>query len=213
MSWDFNDGNTQSTANFTKFPVGITHIRVLEEQPKTRWVHWMPQFQKSVNCPGRGCPICEVRKQQKANKEPYTYSMSRRISINVYNKDQNRVEIMEQGVGFFEDLRDIREDLIQEGKTLDSVVLKVRRRGTGKDDTSYRIDVSSNDPMDEEESGALQDIVDMDEYFKPHTNEQILNLLMVRAETPDKYKEAWNNIMTNEEEKQEEDTEEEIEIQ
>lgn len=198
MGWDFNEGSGDK-ANFTKFPVGITRIRILDEEPLMRWTHWMPQFQKSVNCPGKGCPVCEIRKQQKANKEEYTYNMGRRLTMNVYNHDTNRVEIMEQGITFFEDLRDIMTDLTEKGKKLKDAILKVRRRGSTKDDTSYRIDIDSEEPLSVEEIDAFDKMVDMKDYFKPHTPAQILMLLQVRAETPDKYKEAWNNIMKPEE--------------
>lgn len=208
--WNFDAGSNQDKANFTKFPVGVTRIRVLDAEPNVRWTHWMPQFQKSVNCPGRGCPIDDIRRQQKANGESYTYNMSRRFAINIYNQETQRVEIMEQGITFFEDLRDIMTDLREEGKTLSDVIIKVRRRGTGKDDTSYRIDIDVEEPMTQAEVDASSEKVDLQEYFKPHTPMQILKLLQVRAETPDKYKEAWNEIMSEGESGT--DTEEEIEV-
>lgn len=197
MGWDFNEG--QDKTNFTKFSVGITRIRILDEEPMVRWIHWMGQYQKSVNCPGRGCPIDEIRKQQKANGEDYTYNMGRRFTINVYNHDTNRAEIMEQGITFFEDLRDVMTDLTDQGKKLKDVILKVRRRGSTKDDTSYRIDIDVEEPLSVPEIDAYDNLVDMKEYFKPHNPAQILKLLQVRAETPEKYKEAWNEIMKAEE--------------
>lgn len=189
--WDFDAG--QDKVNFTKFGVGISRIRILSLAPKTRWTHWMGKFQRSVNCPGRGCPICEIRKQQKANKEKNTYDMGRKMSMNIWNYETNRLEVMEQGITFFEDLRDIMSDIKEGGNQLAEAILKVRRRGTGKDDTTYRIDIDEITPMEDN----LRDVevLDLDEYFKPHNPEQILQVLSVTAETQEDYVKRWNEIM------------------
>ena len=178
--WDLggNGGEERKKAEFAKFPVGITRIRILDEIPFTRWTHFLNKFKRSINCPGRGCPICEIRKNQKANKETQTYAMARRIAINIYNYETKRVEIMEQGVTFFEDLRDLMQDLTEDGKQLRDAIIKVRRRGEGKDDTSYRLDVDKIEPLaDEEITKMSEDLTDLSEYFKPHTNEQILRIV------------------------------------
>ena len=195
QTWDFDKGNESKDSkkvNFTKFPVGITRIRILDGAPFVRWAHWMPQFSRSVNCPGKGCPICEIRKQQKANGEKYTYGMARRFAINIYNYETGLQEIMEQGIGFFEDLRDIMMDLKEEGKELRDAIIKVRRRGTGKDDTSYRVDIDEIEPMGKNEQEAMNTKIELSEFFKPHTPEKILRLLQVR----ENHTEAWNEIMS-----------------
>lgn len=195
QTWDFDKGSESKEskkANFTKFPVGITRIRVLDDAPFVRWTHWMPQFKRSVNCPGKGCPICEIRKQQKANGESYTYGMSRRFAINIYNYETGLQEIMEQGISFFEDLRDIMMDLKENGKELRDAILKVRRRGTGKDDTSYRVDIDEIEQMGKTEQEAMSTKIELAEFFKPHTPEKILRLLQVR----ENHAEAWNEIMS-----------------
>lgn len=181
MSWDFdnNQGGNTKSAEFTKFPEGITEVRVLgnDAVPHERWTHWLPKQNKSVNCPGKGCPICEIRKNQKANKEPYSYSMQRRFALEVYNKNTERVEIMEQGITFFTDLREVRAMLAEEGKTFDDAYIKVRRRGTGKDNTSYRLDIGDTVELTNEEKKAIEEKMDLNEYFKPHTIEQITRLV------------------------------------
>lgn len=193
--WDFNldgEGGSSKKAEFTKFPVGITRIRVLDNAPDVRWTHFLNQFKRSVNCPGKGCPICEIRKNQKANKEPITYAMGRRFAVNVFNLETGKTEICEQGVGFFEDLRDLKDELEDKGKKLSDAIIKVKRRGTGKDDTSYRLDIDSISPLSEDELAKYdEDKVVLGEYFKPHTNEQILRL--VKGE-------AWDDVMKSEHE-------------
>lgn len=155
---------------------------------------------RSINCPGKGCPICEIRKQQKANKEPYTYAMGRRFSMNIINQETGKLEIMEQGIGFFEDLRDLRTDLKEQNLNLIDVDIKVRRRGTGKDDTSYRLDIADKKELTSEQIELTENKTNLQEYFKENTNEQILRLING---------ENWEDVMNyqNEEEENEEDVE------
>lgn len=212
--WDFDANNGSGGGgdkiNFTKFPQGVTKIRILDTEPHVRWTHWMPQYQRSINCPGRGCPIDEIRRQQKANREPYTYSMGKRLSMSVWNYETNQLEVMEQGVTFFQDLRDIMTDLREAGKSLQDVIIKVRRRGTTKDDTSYRVDIDSETPMDVVESDAIVSKPDLNEFFKPHTPQQILELINFTAGTRDEYVAKWNEVVSGVQE--DENGEEEIEI-
>ncbi len=201
--WDFDSNNSggSAKAEFTKFPVGVTRIRVLDEEPKVRWTHWMQQHKRSINCPGKGCPICEVRKQQKANKEPNTYAMGRRFAMNIYNLETGKVEIMEQGLNFFQDLKDLREDADGD---LTQVIIKVRRRGEGKDDTSYRLDIDTKEPLSLDEATKLSAMkTNLDEYFKPHTNEQILRIISG---------EAWDTVMKSETTESSDDSNEEFEV-
>lgn len=200
VGWDLETGSNGSKAEFTKFPVGTTRIVVMDKAPHMRWTHWMNQFKRSINCPGmKVCPIDDIINKQKANGETPKYNRSRRFAINVFNLETNRIEIMEQGKTFFEDLKLIMGDLAEEHKTLSDVVLKVRRTGTGKDDTKYRIDVQGDFDGELPKEG----IVDLEEYFKPHTVEQITRLLNG---------EDWEEVMKSESEDVTEDEGEEIEV-
>lgn len=182
--WNFeksSKGNGKET-KYTKFAVGITKIRLLNEAPESKWIHWMPKFNKAITCPGKGCPICEIRRQQKTNGQTPTYNMSRRLIMNVLNLDTNQVEVMEQGVTFYEDLRDLKEDIIAKGKELPDAILKVKRRGDSKDDTSYRIDVDAIAPLTKEEMDKHREsMVDLKEFTAPHEIDQILELLSGKA--------------------------------
>jgi hypothetical protein len=204
FSWDV-DSNTGGTgggdkANFAKFPEGITKIRVIDEAPYQRWTHFMKKFKRSINCPGKGCPICEIRRAEKQNKMPYSHAMAKRFALNIINRETNRVEIMEQGKTFIQDLVDLMGDLREDGgKTLLDADIKVRRRGLGQDDTTYRLDIDSVSAL----SDIDKDLIDkkrikLDEYFKPHTPEQILRLLNG---------EAWEDVMASNQEKPSDDEE------
>lgn len=192
-SWDLDTG--QDKTDFTKFPVGVTRIRVLSPAPHQRFTHWMQQFQRSVTCPGRGCPIDVLRKKQKDAGVDQTYNFSKKYAFNVYNLETGKVEVMEQGIRFVTDLKDVMSDLSSEGKDLHEVVLKVRRRGTGSEDTSYRIDVDNEDPMSSKEKKMFDEQLDLAEYFTPHTPEQINALLAVS----ENFKEAWIEIIVKSE--------------
>lgn len=188
-TWDF--GGSSSKTEYTKFPVGITHIRVIDDVPFVRWTHWVPKFNKSVNCPGQGCPICDVRKKQKAAGLDYTYGVSRRIAMNIINRETGKIEIMEQGITFFNDLRDLMSDLKEQGLKLSDVDIKVRRRGQGKDDTSYRLDIDKEYPLSDSELELIKTKPDLSTHFKPHTVEQLQRLING---------ESWDDIFSKSEE-------------
>jgi hypothetical protein len=177
-SWDLNAGNQGGEkVEFTKFPEGITRIRIIDDAPYQRWTHFIRKFSRSINCPGRGCPICDIRKQQKANKMPYTYDMGKRFAINIINRETGNVEIMEQGKTFFQDIIDLKADLEEQKTNVRGADLKVRRRGTGKDDTSYRIDIDKVYELSDTDKELLEKRMNFEEYFKPHTTEQITRIV------------------------------------
>lgn len=200
--WDFNAGGSdKQKAEFTKFPEGITRVRIVEDAPFVRWTHWFNKYKRSANCPGKECPVCEIRKHQKANRETPTYNMSKRLAIQVLNRENGKLEIMEQGITFFEELRDLMVELKEKGKTLADVDIRIKRRGTTQQDTSYRIDIGEEYPLsdaDELQKGRLMDLSD---YFKPTDPEKLLQVLQGKT-----WEEAFASGNS------EEDTEEEIEI-
>lgn len=177
MSWDF-DKKDDNKVEFTKFPEGVVTIRIIDPAPHIRWTHWMQKHSRSVTCPGfKVCPICEIRNAQKANGENQTYNMSRRLSIQVINRNTGKLEIMEQGVTFFNELKILMEDLAEKNLTLLDVDVSVRRRGTGKDNTVYRLDIGEETPLSESDLKLIEDKVDLKEFFVEHTAEQILAVM------------------------------------
>lgn len=178
-AWDLTagSGSDKKKAEFANFPEGITRIRVIGNAPFMRWTHWWPTAKRSINCPGRECPICEIRHAQKANKQDYSHNMARRFSINVWNFETTRAEILEQGVGFFEQLKEMKEEAEKQGGVLQDYMLKVKRKGKTQADTNYRVDLLDADSAVVAEVKAKGEQVDHAEYFKPHTPEQILALL------------------------------------
>lgn len=182
--WDFNE--SKDKLEFTSFPEGITRIRILSAEPKMAWTHWIMKEKRSIICPGRDCPICQIRKQQKEDKQPQTYSVTRRLRIYVYNYDTERIEILEQGITFFEELADMKKELEKEGKLLSGAIFKVKRKGTGKETTSYRIDLDSYEEVDlSDDKYSLEKFQKLSEMFQPHEPKDILKILDG---------ETWNDV-------------------
>lgn len=177
--WNLEDSGSDSGVKqeYTTFPVGITRIRVIDEVPVKKFIHWIQDQKRAVTCPGRGCPICEIRRRQKANKEPQTYNMAKRLGMQVINRETGNREIMEQGITFYKDLEAVMEDLADDEQELIDADLRVKRRGTGKDDTVYRIDVDKVEPLSESDKALIAEKVDLEEFFKPHPPEMIQRII------------------------------------
>lgn len=225
MSWDtaFEKGAGSAGGSgkkeFTKFPEGITKLRVIGQAPHVRWTHWMPASTlkgvtgkgRTVNCPGRGCPICEIIKALKEAEAKCPYNTTQAFAINVLNRETKREEILEKGKTFFEDLRDIRLEGLKPSDPDESPVgdminydIKVKRTGLGQNDTKYRIDRDKVYPLTAEEEEIVKNQTNLAEYYKPHTVEQLKRLLAG---------EEWNDVFASETSRDEQSTEEEIGIE
>jgi len=209
LNWNLGDtggnGGGGNKTNFTRFPEGITKIRVLlaeGEVPFMRWAHWMPQFQRKVTCPGN-CPIDELIRVAKANKQTPPYQNSRNFSLNIWNYDTNRLEILEEGITMIEALQDGIEEAIVEymeenpesSVKVSNLVLKVRKKIGANNKATWRVTLDSVAEMEDEVMQAFINRVSLTDYFKAPTNEQIRELLAVSATTPDEYKAEYNRIM------------------
>ena len=114
MSWaevkNNNNASSENKVEFTKIEPGETvTLRVLDEEPYSRWTHWLQSHKRGVTCAGKGCPICEIIKQQKANKMTATYSSAKRHVLHVWNYGTKRVELFEQGNTVFETMCTLHE--------------------------------------------------------------------------------------------------------
>lgn len=126
--------------NYIKFPVGTTPIRVIDEEPLSRWTHWIPQANGgkglSVTCIGKqGCPVCQAMAADKAANIKTRYSARKLHAINVIDKRDGKVGIVDQSNKFFESLLTIMEQM----GDLRNYDVSVTRKGTGFNDTEYTI--------------------------------------------------------------------------
>lgn len=187
-AWDdaMQDGESnKEKVEFTKLAEGITFFRVLDEAPHVRWTHWMNQHKRSINCPGYNCPICAVRRQQKAAGEEYTINMAKRYSINIINRSTGNLEILDQGRTFFDELRDFNRE-----QDLREYDIKAKRKGMDTS-TTYRLDKEEPAPLSEDDLAITDKTIDLAEYLAPHTPEQIQRILNG---------EDWNTVMSGESE-------------
>lgn len=192
MSWNFEEtskqgGKSTNKVEFARLPEGITKIRVLDNVPFFRWAHWMPQFSRKVTCPGTGCPVCAVNKEMRNAGKDNKYGNTRNWSLNIFNHNTGKHELLEQGITFMEELRVAMEELKEDGKELTDAVLKIRNRMSGGRST-WRIDIDSDDePLTDEEKEAINNAVDKNDYFKAPTIEQLNELLSLSAPSTDEY--------------------------
>lgn len=197
QGWNLDAGGTTKKNTFTKFPEGITRIRILDQAPFMRWTHWLPQFQRKITCPGFGCPIDELIKKAKANDTPVPYASTRAFSLNIFNHDSGQREIMEEGVTMFEQLKNAIEDAINDnpGKGISDFIFKVRKRNGSNGRATWTVSVDSVTPLTEAELTAKSECVDLMELFKAPTIEQVYELIGVVANSKDEYVARYNEIM------------------
>jgi hypothetical protein len=161
---------SKDKVEYTKFPEGVTVIRVLDNEPYSFWSHWMTKHGKGVTCLGKGCPICAVIAQQKANKEARTYSSTKRHAMRVWNYTTKRMEIMVQGQGFAQQLLNLHKE-VGDITTYD---IKVTRKGLEVSDTNYMCLPMAPKPF---EFGSEVTEVNFEEAFKTLDKDQIIKLM------------------------------------
>lgn len=162
-------GNEQGKLDYTKFEAGKpTKIRIMDAEPVSKWRHWIQASKRSVTCLGKGCPVCETIKQQKEAGMTPTYSSSFKHTIHVYNKTTNKLELLEQGKGFFEQLLGYM-NAIGDLRDFD---LTVTKNGSGKN-TTYVIIPGAKEEVTEEIKALYEaNKCDIEEKIKAYTVEQ-----------------------------------------
>ena len=174
MSWKEVDKKTGESADkqeYTKFAEGNTMIRILDDEPYSFWQHWMPDLKRGVTCIGKDCPICNVIRAQKANKETPKYNSTQRHAIRIFNKTTNRMEIMIQGKSFFGQLLTLHNE-VGDLKTFD---IKVVRKG-GDTNTVYMMFPSQPSALSQTELDAITEI-DISSGLQAPTAEQMVGLM------------------------------------
>lgn len=169
MAWEEvgsnNENSEKKEVKYLKFPVGATRIRVLDSEPYSRWTHWLPAPANggkgvSIDCIGKGCPVCETINMEKAKgtpREKIRFSTKKTHSINVLVKSDtgSEVNVLEQGNGLFGQLKDVMVMMSSIGMKPDltTVDVMVNRTGTGFSDTKYSVMPLMNEvkPLTEEE--------------------------------------------------------------
>lgn len=179
MGWndvDTNKNNVSTEVTYVKLPEGSTTLRIVDEEPYTRWTHWVPQANggrgMSITCIGKGCPICNLIAEAKANKVKPKYNTRKVHSMNVINRTTNQLEVLEQGESIFKQLKAFHKEI---GDIRDYDV-KIIRSGKGLD-TNYTCVPLQKKPLTEEEKKMFEQKVNFAEYYATPTKEQILALM------------------------------------
>lgn len=192
MGWTDVSSSSQETKDrleYLTFPEGTTIIRIVDDEPHSRWAHWLQSIKRHITCPGtnKNCPVCEVIAQAKANKEKPKYTSRKLHTIHVINRNTGQLMLLEQGKTFFETLLAIKEDIEKDehgkptGKTINDFDLKVIRKGTERDNTTYTILPGKEYKLSAEDQALLENKMDLDKYLAPLDNDKIMQILQGKS--------------------------------
>lgn len=182
MSWDAilnsesnGNGGSSEKVKYTSFPEGTIKVRILDEQPYSRWRHWIPQANggkgTSVDCIGKGCPVCAAISADKVAKRVPKMSGSKSHAINVLNRTTGDVEILDKGNTVFTSMATI----MQQMGDLRGYDITITRKGKGTDSTYTVLPVFPPTPLTEAEKGLTK--YNIQELYKPFTVDQINQIM------------------------------------
>lgn len=173
MGWDAVEGKKESEGklDYIKFEEGKgkeTVIRILDEEPVSKWRHWIPSANRSVTCIGNNCPICNAIKKAKEAGITPQFSSTMKHTIHVLNKKTGKVELLEQGKTFFDQLLVYKTNM---GDIRDYDIKVIR---TGKDkQTAYTMIPMPASGLTKEEYAMYEaNKIDIADLIAPYTEEQ-----------------------------------------
>lgn len=217
MAWNDigNENNKSEGASkfenaFLKLGSGKNRIRVVQGEPFSRWVHWIPQANGgkglSVNCPGKGCPICKDIAENRKNKTKSKYSARKSHAINVINKkdgEPKEIKILDKGNGVFSKLKVLMDnmgdlqtydvDIIMTGKDFSDIEYNVLPVFPQTELTGEEKDLSTN-LYDLKEAFPMYSISEVEMFMNGATVEEVFKL---REENTQGKEEAIENTMPN----------------
>lgn len=176
--WEDVKGNSsdEGKLGFFKLEAGSSAIvRIVDDEPLSRWTHWIQSAGRSVVCIGEknGCPCCTANREAKdAGVKVKPYGNSKKHTIHVINKSAKKLELLEQGNEFFETLLGYREAM----GDLQNFDLKITRTGLKKN-TKYTIIPLPATPLNEEETKLLEGKLNLKEDLKAPTVEQVMEII------------------------------------
>ncbi len=174
-----------SGLNYVKLEVGTTAIRVVGDEPYSRWTHWIPEANggkgMGVDCIGKGCPVCAKMAEDKKAKVKSKYSSRRVHSINVIVHEKpgvkglKEIAVLEAGQKVFNGLLVLLEQM----GDLKNYDVKIVKSGTDFNNTDYNVlPTFPPSPLSAEEA-ALPHFT-LEQIKKEFTTDQI-KLLMTGA--------------------------------
>ena len=135
-------GSDANKVNYVKLDVGTNQLRIIGDEPYSRWTHWIPQANDGkgfgVDCIGKDCPICVILASDKKNKIKSKYSSRKTHAINVLTKKPGttpEVAILDAGNKIFNGLLVLMEQM----GDLKNYDVKIIKSGTTVTDTDYNV--------------------------------------------------------------------------
>ena len=187
--WEVDEPRKQQADNtdnrFLKLEAGSTRIRVIDEGPAKRWVHWLGS--KPYVCPeDRTCPACQAFFAARETDPEGARELGRRRSflINVLSYDPLEVKVYGFGNQIakqFAGLDTVNGDL----RDYDVVIIKTK---TGADprNVSYQvIPGGEKKALSAEQQAVAEDKIDLAEFLAPSPNNEIEAALNGKTVVPD----------------------------
>jgi len=175
MSWLEVEGtggsSDESKIDYLKFEAGKgkeTVMRVMDEAPVSKWRHWLASANRSVSCCGKGCPVCASMKLAKAAGVKSPYGSTMKHTLHVINKKTGKLELLEQGKTFFDQLLAYKTNI----GDLRDYDIKVIRTGEKKDTTYTMIPMQASGLTKEELALYEANKFDIADLIKAYTPEQ-----------------------------------------
>lgn len=189
MSWDLvmkENGGSNSEVEFVKIANGTTKLRILGDEPKAMWKHWLQQANggkgMSVMCIGRDkCPVCKANAEAEKSGLKKKYSVSQSFAMNALIKVDGvyKVQILEKGKTLFKSLHTIMSKM----GALENYEVNIDRTGEKMQDTTYTV-LPEYPPKSLSEMHTADEIakfretmIDLEEYYTPLSSEDITALM------------------------------------
>lgn len=177
-----NSGSDKGKVNYVKLTPGeVVKLRIVDEQPESRWVHWVQSANKGkglgIKCPGKGCPMCADMAEKKRAKQPQKYSCTKSHALNVINRGTGQIEVLDKGNKIFEQLL----NMLKQMGDLRNYDITITTTKTGAEATNVNYSVLPTFPPTPLTSAEKEMIetsrYDLKELTKGFTIEQINKLI------------------------------------
>lgn len=163
----------KSETNYVKFVEGDNQFRILDAEPKAVWVHWLATANNgkglSVVCLGKNCPMCAKYRYDKANKVNTRDRLSRQFVINVYNRNTQRVELLQKGKSIFETLANYHKQM----GDITGYDVNIVKTGKGLETKYMPVPVMQSEPVPSDLE--LYNLDDVTKAFSPLVVELLIN--------------------------------------
>lgn len=165
-------GGRKERASFVKLVDGNNILRILTE-PYTRYTHWIPSANLSIDCPGKGCPVCKINDELKVQGLDKAYSNQKKFLMYVHNRVSGKIELWDIGKTVMSSVFNEMNDRRDEGKSFNptSFDLKIRKASTGT--TIKSVDNTADDSI----IAQLDNMTDIKEVSIKLDNDKVTELL------------------------------------